>query len=221
MKKSHWIGWRLGLVVVCSLFLSGMFAGCGLSGVSGQDIVQSFQEALSLAQATAEAQYDQPRLVRVTAAWGGQDAKVDELEDNPGWGFQYVNADGTEQVVVKVRYDKVVTVSNPEALDTPITDTLSTPTEAQMSQQITAAVAHLGELPETHVLADEGPLDVVLSFGFNEDDGSEDAVVLFYQEANQATDWGEAWDWTDLLAGADAAVSLDAATATVEGDSWT
>ena len=53
----------------------------------------------------------------------------------------------------------------------------------------------------------------------NQFDGSEEAAVLFHDEAEQQTDWANI-DWFTLFQDAEAYVFLDTGTNNVENISW-
>ena len=195
--------------------------GCGFSFFGWpppSTTVESLEDAQELALAKAQDWDATARLVGLTCVWVDQDGVLTEPADGPGWAFQYVNDAGTLQVGVTVQPNGAVDASDPVPLGEPAVRTLSAHSTQDIEDYIDAAQAELLRAPEGKGLV-TATEDFAVIVGFNQEDGSEDAVVLFHEEDDQGTDWAD-FNWFTLFQDADAYVFLDTADNTVETNSW-
>lgn len=175
----------------------------------------SFARALRLATA-ANTEYN--RLVGIMAVWVNEASHLDEVTDNPGWGFQFVNDAGTKRVGITVTMDGKVNVFPPETLAVPQLKTLSPTLESKLAEYVVVAKAELAKAPAAKKPTTP-TIDLMVMIGFSQADNTEDAIVMFFDEQNQGTNWATI-DWFQMFGRAKAYVFMDAVTNMVENISW-
>ncbi len=154
-------------------------------------------------------------LTAITGLWIGVDGETEELADNPGWGFIFVDATASNGIRVSVLSGTLVDSTN--VFPVPIgmsTQAITRPTGDTIVQFVATALTELAQNP-----LGTATLDIVTFIGTDPTDATEDAVVVFYEEADMATDWST-MDWLQVLRNGDAAVHLNALTGAVESRSW-
>jgi len=206
-----WVSWIRGADVVVHLDAPS-------GGVEDRSFDVDLDEALAAADIEAlELLGEGSLLTAVTGVWIGVDGETDELPDNPGWGFLYVDAAAENGISVGVYPGGGADPTDP--FEVPVgmsTAEITRPAAEQVQQWVDTALTELGDHPTIFAT---GLLDVAVFVGTDPVDGTEDVLVGFYEEADQATDWSS-FDWMAVRDAADAAVHLDAITGEVEFRSW-
>ena len=194
-----------------------------LDPMTGDAIFRSWDnvtldDALKIAEAQADAWDPQNKITSIIGSWvhpEGAHLNGDEVEDNPIWGFGFTDEAGTMSYGLTISTSGAMTTPVEEALTpfttVPIRNYNATDLEALMD---VAIAEYETEFPS------DAAYDVIIMVGYSPTYEQEQAIIAFYEEADQATDYAEA-DWFMTLIGrADEIIRLDPITGDVIATTW-
>ena len=194
-----------------------------LDPMTGEAIFRSWDnvtldDAMKIAEAQADAWDPQNKITSIIGSWvdhRGAHLNADETEDNPIWGFGFTNEEGTKSFGLTISTSGALTPPVEEDLTPFTTVPIRNYNAADLEDLMDAAIAEYeAEFSSFTVF------DVIILVGYSPTFQQEQAIVAFYEEADQATDYAEA-DWfTTLIGRADEIIRLDPITGDVIHTTW-
>lgn len=216
---------RIGVLLLATGLSLGAWS-CDQATTEVQpSVTKDLTWAIELATISARQWQIDARLSGIMAVWVDEDGVLHEESDHPGWGFQFVNGAGTQQIGVTVESDGATTRTAPITLARPVTKTLTGYSQVDIKTYIGIGLGAIrqarrsGQLPGNIVIDGTESFDLAVMVGFNQEDATEDAAVFVHPEASQATDWSTI-DWMKLFQKSQAYVFMNAATGQIESNSW-
>ncbi len=183
------------------------FWGCDLTGKP------TLEKALVKAQALADAWDADNKLTGIVGFWLDDTGKLGDDNDKPGWGFNFVNADGSKGYGVFVFADGTTDAGEETVVFTE--ELTATYTTNDVVDHIKAAVDEIENHPN--------PLsgyDYVYLLGVPEDHGVPTSMVVFVEEDDQQHTYPDDFEIGAILQQMHAYVDVNAETGAILYTSW-